>query len=89
MSYPKRLGLTAPWSELEASALRQFLGTVEGQRFCTKLFSLRPLATEKSDLAKRAIQSGVAEGFEKLYHEIEFLTTPQSCDRPKQQPDTL
>jgi len=84
MAFPKRLGLTTPWTENDGAALRQYLGTVEGQRFLSKLFAMRPRATEKSDLARRAIQSGVSEGYEQLYHDIAYLSTPQSFDKVPQ-----
>lgn len=48
----------------------------------SKIFLLRPRATEKSDAVKRAIQSGVSEGYEELFHNIDFLGTPASYDKP-------
>lgn len=47
----------------------------------SKLFSLRPKASEKSEAVKRAIQSGVQEGFEEMLNNLQFLTTPQSVDK--------
>ncbi len=49
----------------------------------SKLFSLRPKASEKSEAVKRAIQSGVQEGFEEMLNLMQFLTTPQSVDKVK------
>jgi hypothetical protein len=57
--------------------------SVEGQRMLSKLFSLRPKASEKSEAVKRAIQSGVQEGFEEMLNLMQFLTTPQSVDKVK------
>ena len=87
--FPKRLAITSPWTSTEAAELRQFLSTVAGQRFYTKLFFRRPLPTEKSDLAKRAIQSGMLEGYETLLLEINYLTKPESYDKASKTPDTV
>lgn len=78
MPFARKLGHKAPWEAVDAAGLRQFFVTVTGQRFVDQIFLRRPKATEKVDLAKRAIQSAVAEGYEEMYAVFEHLTTPAS-----------
>lgn len=84
MAFAKLLGPQTPWDSTDVANLRQFFATVSGQRFLAKAFSLRPRATEKTDPVKRAIQSGVQEGFEEYFHIAMSLTTARSAsDTPK------
>jgi len=78
MPFARKLGHKAPWEAVDAANLRQFFTTVTGQRFVEQIFIRRPKATEKSDAVKRAIQSGVAEGYEEMYSIFDHLTTPAS-----------
>lgn len=68
----------APWEEIDQATLRQFLATVTGQRFLQQLFTRRPKARDKTDFTKRALQSAVAEGYESMYEEIDYMTKPES-----------
>ena len=84
MAFAKLLGPKTPWDSTDVANLRQWLATVSGQRFLAKSFSMRPRATERTDPVKRAIQSGVQEGYEEFFHIAIALTTARSAsDSPK------
>ncbi len=68
------VGLELPWTAEDSAALRHFLATNTGRRFLGQLILRRPPATEKTDINKRAIQSGVQEGFEEAIFRIGFLS---------------
>jgi hypothetical protein len=82
MPFQKIPGHKAPWEEIDQDNLRQFLSSVTGQRFLDQIFLRRPLALEKNDITKRALQSAVAEGYEEFYTSALWLCTPASTKRP-------
>lgn len=73
---------TPPWEEIDQAHLRQFLDSVTGSRLLAQIFYRRPKCREKTDLNKRALQSAVAEGYELMFEDLDFLTKPESKKSP-------
>ncbi len=67
------VGLELPWTAEDSAGFRHFLSTVTGKRFLGQIILKRPIATEKSDAVKRAIQSAVVEGYEDAVFRIGWL----------------
>lgn len=79
---PRRIvGVKTPWSVVDAQTLRTFLSTTTGHNLVDKIFTSRPRVTERTDPVKRAIQSGIAEGYEEFFNQLDYLCKPESADR--------
>ena len=64
------------WTDSDADQLRTFLETSSGQRFISKLLSLRPDYKPFVSIERRAVESGQVEGYEECIKDIATLSEP-------------
>lgn len=71
------IGFDIPWTAVDRATLFSFLETQTGLRLLGQLLTKRPVAGEKSDLNKRAMQSALIEGYEDAVSRIRFFATDE------------